>query len=180
MTIRFVQLGCLLLVASGCAARPARFETSDAPPPEAPKIVEVSGFIAPQEARPEPRFRIEMATSHFLLALQNRAPEQLESILAPGATVREETSGTGNAALPTLLHLSSAWSATRESEPERTDANVQVFGPARVLELQTQGHESWVTVAVEGPKVVQGIWRIRIDHGRETPEVAEIILPKAN
>lgn len=132
------------------------------------------------ETRAEPKYRIETTANRFLLALENRAPEQIESLLAPGATVREETSGTGNAALPALLHLARAWSTARETEPDQPDTATQVFGPTRIIELQGQGTESWVMVEVDGPRAVQGLWKIRLDHRNEAPQIAEVVLPKAN
>lgn len=180
MTSSFVKFSCLLLVASGCATTSARFKTSDAPRDEPNEDQPLQDYQVPAESLAAPRYKNEVTTTRFLLALQNRSPEQLENLLLPGAIVREETSASGNAALPFLLDLSSTWSLLREAEPGGADTSVQAFGPSHVIDLQTQGSETWATVEVDGPPKVRGLWRIRLDGGSEIPKVAEVVLPKGN
>lgn len=178
MIRRYLLLAALLDLVAGCASKPARFETSYAPPPELEEDLQLSAYQVPIQPPAGSRYQLELTTDRFLLALQNRAPEQLESLLAPEATIREHASGSGSPALPALLELSSSWSPVLEQDTLVSASSVPLFGPARIVDLTTQGRQGWATVEVEGPPKVRGLWTIRYGDADETPQVAEIILPK--
>lgn len=166
----------LLALGMGCSPPTARFETSDAPPIKARDDSPLLPPEVPIQPPADAQYRLEMTTGRFFLALQNRAPEQLEALLAPDATVREHASASGTPALPTLLELSSAWSGEALSSGSR----ILPFGPAKIVELDTHGKDAWATIEVGGPPKVRGLWRMRLGDGYHALQVEEVILPKGN
>lgn len=169
-------LPAVLALGIGCSKAPARFSTSDAPPLETQDDSPLLPHQVPIQSPADARHRLEMTTSRFLLALQNRAPEQLETLLAADATVRDHASASGTPALPTLLELTSTWSG----EDSNSDTRVLPFGPVQVVELETRGKEAWATVDVGGPPKVRGLWKVRLGDGYNALQVKEVILPKGN
>lgn len=173
-------IGTLLALSMGCSKAPARFETSDAPPPEAKDDVPLRPQHVPIQAPADSRYQFEVTTGRFLLALQNRASEQLEALLAPDATVREQGAGSGNPALPTLLDLASTWSGGPSERAPSSSSATLPFGRAHIVALETQGKDAWATVEVDGPPKLRGLWKVRLGEGYGASQVQEVILPKGN
>lgn len=117
----------------------------------------------------------------FLLALENGTEEQLEELLTPDATLREESSGTGTSALPALLALTRSWSGTpADSAAPTTVAQTAPFGPAEIVEINAHSTDAWATVFVAGPPLVEGYWKVRLENRMGGHQIQEVVVPKSH
>lgn len=127
-----------------------------------------------------PTYDSQLTLREFLLALENGTSERLETLLAPGATVREESSGSGNSALPTLLSLARSWTGAVEGATSAGAAHAAAFGPAHIVEISPQSTDAWATVFVAGPPQVEGYWKIHLERRHDGQQVQEVIVPKSH